>query len=58
MKFFGNPTLLSSRPKHDIIESGDDGGGFRPTISSQAGFSALGRASTVASVSHLAVRLL
>ena len=33
LKFFGNPTLISSRPKHDIIESGDEGS-FRPTISS------------------------
>ena len=46
LKFFGNPTLISSRPKHDIIESGDGGEGFRPTISSQAGFSAIGRSST------------
>ena len=46
LKFFGNPTLISSRPKHDIIESGDGGDGFRPTISSQAGFAALGRSST------------
>ncbi len=38
MKFFGNPTLVSSRPKHDIVESGDENS-FRPTISSQAGFS-------------------
>jgi hypothetical protein len=45
LKFFGNPTLLSSRPKHDIIESGDEGS-FRPTISSQAGFAAIGRSST------------
>ena len=45
LKFFGNPTLISSRPKHDIIESGDESA-FRPTISSQAGFSAMGRAST------------
>ena len=45
LKFFGNPTLISSRPKHDIIESGEDNG-FRPTISSQAGFAAMGRAST------------
>ena len=37
MKFFGNPTLVSSRPKHDIIESGEEKT-FRPTISSQAGF--------------------
>ena len=46
LKFFGNPTLISSRPKHDIIESGDGGEGFRPTISSQAGFAAIGRSST------------
>ena len=45
LKFYGNPTLISSRPKHDIIESGDESS-FRPTISSQAGFSAMGRAST------------
>jgi len=45
MKFFGNPTLVSSRPKHDIIESGDEGG-FRPTISSQAGFAPMGAASS------------
>ena len=31
MKFFGNPTLVSSRPKHDIVESGDENS-FRPTI--------------------------
>ncbi|MDA7436453.1 hypothetical protein N8654_02085 [Synechococcus sp. AH-601-B19] len=37
MKFFGNPTLVSSRPKHDILESGDENT-MRPTISSQAGF--------------------
>ena len=37
LKFFGNPTLVSSRPKHDLIESGDESG-FKPTISSQAGF--------------------
>ena len=37
LKFFGNPTLVSSRPKHDIVESGDENT-FRPTISSQAGF--------------------
>ena len=45
LKFFGNPTLISSRPKHDIIESGNESE-FRPTISSQAGFSAIGRSST------------
>ena len=45
LKFFGNPTLVSSRPKHDIVESGDETS-FKPTISSQAGFAAMGRAST------------
>ena len=45
LKFFGNPTLISSRPKHDIIESGNESE-FRPTISSQAGFAAMGRSST------------
>ena len=43
--FFGNPTLVSSRPKHDLVESGDDEG-MRPTISSQAGFYAANRPST------------
>ena len=45
MKFFGNPTLVSSRPRHDILESGDEGS-MRPTISSQAGFYAMDRPST------------
>ena len=36
MKFFGNPTLVSSRPRHDILDSGEEGN-FKPTISSQAG---------------------
>lgn len=45
LKFYGNPTLISSRPKHDIIEAGDEST-FRPTISSQAGFAAMGRSST------------
>ena len=48
LKFFGNPTLVSSRPRHDLIESGDESS-FKPTISSQAGFVPLGasnRAST------------
>ena len=43
--FFGNPTLVSSRPKQDLMETGDDDG-FRPTISSQAGFYAANRPST------------
>ncbi len=37
LKFFGNPTLVSSRPRHDLIEAGDESS-FKPTISSQAGF--------------------
>ena len=48
LKFFGNPTLVSSRPRHDLLESGDENS-FKPTISSQAGFAPLGgggRAST------------
>lgn len=43
--FFGNPTLVSSRPKHDLLESGDEQK-MRPTISSQAGFSAMDRPSS------------
>lgn len=43
--FFGNPTLVSSRPKHDLVESGD-GDQLRPTISSQAGFYSANRPST------------
>ena len=45
MKFFGNPTLVSSRPRHDILESGDETA-MKPTISSQAGFYAMDRPST------------
>jgi hypothetical protein len=43
--FYGNPTLVSSRPKQDLVESGD-GEELRPTISSQAGFYAANRPST------------
>tara|TARA_B100001996_G_scaffold71315_1_gene52322 strand:+ start:5427 stop:7661 length:2235 start_codon:yes stop_codon:yes gene_type:complete len=43
--FFGNPTLVSSRPKHDLVESGSEEG-LRPTISSQAGFYSASRPST------------
>jgi len=43
--FFGNPTLVSSRPKHDLVENGDQDG-IRPTISSQAGFYSANRPST------------
>ena len=45
LKFFGNPTLVSSRPKHDIVDAESDNA-FRPTISSQAGFAAMNRPST------------
>ena len=45
INFYGNPTLVSSRPRHDLVESSDDE--FRrPTISSQAGFTSEGRPST------------
>ena len=43
--FYGNPTLVSSRPKQDLVES-SNGEEFRPTISSQAGFYAANRPST------------
>ena len=43
--FFGNPTMVSSRPMHDLVESGENDG-MRPTISSQAGFYAANRPST------------
>lgn len=45
IRFYGNPTLVSSRPRHDLMESGDETV-RRPTISSQAGFSAANRPST------------
>ena len=38
LSFFGNPTLLSSRPKQDIVESGDQDVAQRPSISSESGF--------------------
>ncbi|REK53351.1 MAG: hypothetical protein DWQ49_11730 [Bacteroidetes bacterium] len=38
IEFFGNPTLISSRPRSDLVEAGDAGSSFRPTISSQSGF--------------------
>jgi hypothetical protein len=46
IRFYGNPTLVSSRPRHDLVEAADGGMPRRPTISSQAGFSAEGRPST------------
>ena len=36
--FFGNPTLLSSRPKTDLIESGGDSVVQRPSIAANSGF--------------------
>jgi hypothetical protein len=45
LNFFGNPTLVSSRPKHDLLEPDGDGGG-KATISSQSGFVGLNRAAT------------
>lgn len=42
LRYFGTPTLVSSRPRHDLVE-GDSEEVIRPTISSQAGFYAAGR---------------
>jgi hypothetical protein len=41
VQFFGNPTLLSSRPKSDLIEAGDE---FtqRPSVASNSGFAGIG----------------
>ena len=36
--FFGNPTLLSSRPKTDLMESGGDSVVQRPSIAANSGF--------------------
>jgi hypothetical protein len=38
IEFFGNPTLISSRPRSDLVEASDVDRNFRPTISSQSGF--------------------
>lgn len=38
IRFYGNPTLVSSRPKSDMLESGDEQS-RRPTIASRADFS-------------------
>ncbi len=35
---FWQPTLISSRPRSDLVEASDAQGTFRPTISSQSGF--------------------
>ena len=36
--FFGNPTLLSSRPKTDLMEAGGDAAVQRPSIAANSGF--------------------
>ena len=41
LQFFGNPTLLSSRPKTDLIESGNDGAAQRPSIAANSGFQSM-----------------
>jgi hypothetical protein len=43
INYFGNPTMLSSRPKEDLVSWGDSIADIRPTIASQAGFSSAGR---------------
>ena len=40
--FFGNPTLLSSRPKTDLVESGGEASVQRPSIADNSGFVGLG----------------
>ena len=39
--FFGNPTLLSSRPKTDLIDAGGDNVVQRPSIAANSGFSSM-----------------
>ena len=46
IEFFGNPTLISSRPRSDLVEAGDTDSSFRPTISSQSGFAGIDSPST------------
>ena len=42
IQFFGSPTLLSSRPKTDLIESGSDSTLQRPSIAANSGFTGMG----------------
>jgi hypothetical protein len=42
VQFFGNPTLLSSRPKTDLMESGGDSVVQRPSIAANSGFGSIG----------------
>ena len=46
IEFFGNPTLISSRPRSDLVEANDTQSNFRPTISSQSGFAGVDSPST------------
>lgn len=46
IEFFGNPTLISSRPRTDLVEANDSQSTFRPTISSQSGFAGMNQPST------------
>jgi len=41
VQFFGSPTLLSSRPKTDLMESGTDTTVQRPSIAANSGFGSL-----------------
>jgi len=41
VQFFGSPTLLSSRPKTDLMESGADTTVQRPSIAANSGFGSL-----------------
>jgi len=46
LRFFGTPTLVSSRPRHDLVEPDGDNSTARATISSSAGFTGLNRGAT------------
>ena len=41
VQFFGNPTLLSSRPKTDLMEAGGDMTVQRPSIAANSGFAGM-----------------
>lgn len=47
LDFFGNPTLVSSRPRHDLLEPGDQAqANARPSIASNSGFGGMRLTST------------
>jgi hypothetical protein len=47
LEFFGNPTLVSSRPRHDLIEPGDQAqANARPSVASNSGFTGMRLTST------------